>query len=154
MNRRRARAATTAALALILAGCGILEPDSWAERQATLDRSRALWESAAIESYQYRLERWCYCGLFGELRVTVVDGVVTAAERPDGQPIDEAGFQYLETVEYLFDRTQQAIDDRAYRFQVEYHPELGYPTLLDLDPDRNAIDEEIRYEVGDLTRLE
>lgn len=154
MHRRTTGVITATALTVVFAACGLLDPDPWAERQAALDRNRALWDATGIESYRYRLDRWCFCGLFGELRVTVVDGVVTVAERLDGQPIDEAELQYLETIEYLFDRTQQAIDNRAYRFQAEYHPDLGYPTLLDLDPDRNAIDEEIRYEVGDLARLE
>lgn len=152
MDRRKARAATTAALTVILAGCGLLDPDPWADREAALDRNRALWEAAGIDSYQYRLNRLCFCALFGEFRITVAGGTVTAAERLglEGGPIAAADLQYLQSVDDLFDRAEQAVENRAYRFHAEYHPELGYLTLLDLDPVRNAIDEEVRFEASDL----
>jgi hypothetical protein len=142
------RTTVCVAMALVVgtAACGLLEPDPWADRQAALDASRAVWDDAGITAYVYELRRECYCALAGDFTVTVVDGVVVRAERPEHGLIPAEEFQFVETVDDLFGAVQEAIDERAFRFTVAYHPELGYPTVVDLDPIKNAIDEEVRYE--------
>jgi hypothetical protein len=150
---KKQRAILTAAAAVLAMGgtaCGLLEPDPWRVRQAELDVNRSVWEDAAITEYTYELNRLCYCGLAGTLTVTVADHAVVAVTREDGERIPPQDLHVVETVDDLFDVIQRAIDEKAFRYTVEYHAELGYPTLVDLDPIRNAIDEEVRYEAGGL----
>ena len=155
MNRTRPWIVfAAAALAALTASCGLLEPDPWADRQAALDANRAVWEAAAITSYTYQLRRLCYCGLAGDLIVTVEDQAVVVVERLDGGAVPVNERQHVESIDDLFAIVQDAIDDRAFRFAVEYDDELGYPTVVDLDPIKNAIDEEVRYEASGLTPLE
>lgn len=141
-----ARAGLVAALAVVLTGCGLLEADTWGERQEALDRNRDLWESQAVGSYTFRLLRSCFCPVGGEFTVTVSDGAVVAAERTDGSPVPAEDLQYLQTIDDLFDVIQTAIDYRADRFEAEYDRDVGYPALIDLDSDRNAVDDEVHYE--------
>lgn len=138
------------------AGCDLLEPDpSWGERQEALDRNRQLWEGEAVESYRYTFTRLCYCGFIGTFAVTVTDGVVTAAVADyDGGEVPAAVLPELHTIDGLFGEVQRGIDLRAHGFEVEYHPTLGYPTLVDLDPDEHAIDEEVTYRAEGLVSLE
>jgi hypothetical protein len=142
-----------AAVAALTASCGLLEPDPWADRQAELDANRAVWEAAGITSYTYELRRLCYCVLAGDLTVTVADRAVVAVERADGGPIPASERHHVETIEDLFAIIQDAIDERAFRYAVEFDAELGYPTVVDLDPIRNVVDEEVRYEASDLVPL-
>lgn len=146
--------AAVAALVMGAGACGLLEPDPWQSRQAELDANRSVWDDAAITEYTYELNRLCYCGLAGALNVTVVDQAVVAATRADGGPIAPRELDVVETVDDLFDVIQRAIDERAFSYRVEYDPELGYPTLVDLDPIREAIDEEVRYEAGGLEPID
>ena len=44
------------AAGLVPAGCGLLDSTpSWGDRRAELEHYRAVWESAGLESYRYRL---------------------------------------------------------------------------------------------------
>lgn len=136
---------------LALAGaCGVLDPEPWDDRRDALEYSRAVWDGTGIQDYEYRLQRSCFCPLFGELQVTVVDDSVVQAVRPDGTPVPEEELPYVETVADLFDIIEWAIRTEAYSYQVAYHPTLGYPVLVDLDPIRNAVDDELRLEARDL----
>lgn len=145
-----------ATVTLMAGGCGLLEPDPpWVERQEALDTNRQLWESAAVESYRYSFTRHCFCGFVGTFTVTVTDGVVTAAvSEQDGESVPEAALPELSTIEGLFDEAQRGIDVKAHGFEAEYHPELGYPTLVDLDPIENAIDDEVTYRAESLVSLD
>lgn len=143
-----------AALALGTSSCDLMGPDPWRSRQAELDVNRSVWEDAAIAEYTYELTRLCYCGLAGPLTVTVADHAVVSATRADGERIAPQDLHVVETVDDLFNVVQRAIDERAFRYAVEYHPELGYPTLVDLDPIREAIDEEVRYEASGLEAID
>lgn len=142
-----------AVLAATMAACGLVDPDPWEARREQLEQARAVWESAGIDSYVYDLTRICYACGGGRLAVTVTDGVVTGAVGDEGEPVPEGALPTVETVGGLFDVVERAIDREADGFEVRYDPELGYPTLIDLDPDRHAIDEEIRYEASDLVPI-
>ncbi len=111
MIRRMAGYLGLAALAVGAASCGLLEPDPWAERQAALDASRALWEDAGITAYSYELCRECYCALAGDFIVTVEDGTVVRAERPEDSPIPTEELPFVETIDDLFHAVQDAIDE-------------------------------------------
>lgn len=144
-----------AAGALSLGSCELLAPkNEWEARRDEMVRNAALWEAAALDAYRYELSRACFCALAGDFVVTVEEGVVVSARRAQADTVPHSELQYLETVDDLFATVQRAIEHEAYRFRVEYHPELGYPTLIDLDPERNTIDEEIWLVAGNLTALQ
>ena len=139
-----------------ITACGLVGPDDgWDDRRRVLDQARLIWDQAGIDSYRFQLSRACFCALAGDFVVTVDGGVVVRAHRPQapGDTLPASELQYLDTIDDLFDRLERAIDQEVYGYRAEYHTELGHPTVVDLDPDRNAIDEEIRLEARDLAPL-
>jgi hypothetical protein len=73
------------ALAGLAAGCNLLDPD---RRIDGLDEAKQQWSQAAIDDYQLVIRRICYCLEVEPVRITVVDGVVTArVYRDTGEPV-------------------------------------------------------------------
>lgn len=143
-----------AALALLTA-CGITEPDSWDDRLLDLEQARAVWAETGPDSYRFDYFRGCFCAApVGNFVVTVTDGTVTAAVTdPGGESVPETTLAELHTVEDLFNVVGTAIKGEVDGFRVEYDAEHGFPTLIDLDPYENAIDDELRIEAGGLVPL-
>lgn len=139
----------------LMAACGVTEPESWDDRLLDLEQARVLWAETGPDSYRYHYFRGCFCAApVGHFVVTVTDGTVTAAVTdPGGESVPEATLPELYTVEDLFDVVENAIGREVDGFQVEYDPEYGFPTLIDLDPYENAIDDELRIEAGGLVPL-
>lgn len=134
------------AMALAVAGCGILEPGA---SRAGLDlaRAQALWVSADLDDYDLRVERRCYCPAEGVVRVQVRSGVrVATVTEPgdDGLPAQPAATEHP-TVEELFALVAEAIDAEAAEIRVTYHAVLGYPVELWIDRSVNVADEEVGY---------
>ena len=75
-----------------------------------------------------------------------VDGNV-ATVTMSGETVEPVDQTFL-TVEGLF----STIEGYAYSDEITVtYAADGYPTVIDLDPSRNAIDEELRIDVLDLT---
>jgi hypothetical protein len=117
------------------------------EAEALAD-ARARWDSVGVSEYQLQVGKICFCApeVTAPVVVTVrgdeVVDVRYAEGRPEGAPdVPEDA----PTVETLFDAVERAIDE-ADELQVEYDPELGYPTRIGIDFDTDVVDEELGYE--------
>lgn len=134
------------AVAASVASCTVLDLDSGRQRDR-LAEARALWAAQAIYSYDYVLQRSCYCGGGTEpARVQVRDGVRTAVVFvEDGTPAPAYVEHLYLTVPELFDFVDDAITRGAHSIEVRYHTTLGYPTFVQVDYDENAIDEEMAF---------
>lgn len=142
------------ALALLwfTAGCGLLEPDPWDDRRDALERGRAKWAAAAIETYGYTLQRDCFCGFYGEFRVVVQgDAVAEVVAVATGERVEPPAPDVIPTVEGLFATVEEAIEEEVDQLEVRYHAALGYPTLISIDWERHAVDDELVLTAGDLT---
>ena len=120
------------ALAALCACSSATEPLSDAER-TELAQARARWNAAGLNNYSFEQRQLCFCppGVAEWARVTVSDGRVVSAVRPeDGLPI-ESGSRL--TVPQLFDIVEQASDDDYLSdIQVEFDAQYGYPTSISL----------------------
>lgn len=146
------RGALVLALLLPISGCGVLDPDPWDDRRDALERGRAKWAAAAMDRYSYTLRRSCFCGFHGEFRVTVRgDSVTEVVATATGERVDPPGPDVVPGVEGLFETVEEAIDAEVYQLDVEYHAELGYPTLISVDWDRHAVDDEMVLTARDLS---
>jgi hypothetical protein len=121
---------------LAVAACGITDPSLEQRRTGELTRNMAVWAAADIDSYRYTLQRDCEClpsmgG--GRFVVTVVDGEVSRAEwSHSGEPVDDQVLGRLETVDEMFVMIAAAMEADAFRIDVEYDAQLGYPRRVDI----------------------
>ena len=119
--------------------------------QSELDRARGRWESVGSESYGFRFQRGCFCPpeIVRPVRIEVRDGVVISAVDPDtNEPVDPPpdGFP---TIDDLFDEIQDAIDRGAHTVDATYDESFGYPVQVFIDWIRNAIDDEMSFQLSE-----
>ncbi len=110
---------------------------------AELDDAEQRWAEAGITDYTYTLTWQCFCPEGGTPSAVEVQGGEVVGSTPE---LPEAS-----TVEGLFDTVRSAIESDPDAFDVSYDAVLGYPTMLDVDPMANAMDEEYGFEAKDLT---
>jgi hypothetical protein len=117
-----------------------------------LSANYRLWQRQHTTTYDYVLERYCFCAFFGAYAVSVrADTVYAAIRLEDDEPVTQEALQYFPTINGLFDVVAEAIE-KADRLDVEYDPTRGYPTRIDIDYLKNAIDDEIVYQAGNVQR--
>lgn len=113
---------------------------------AELAAHRGLWEQAGIGDYMFTILRDVFLPASnrGPFTVTVQGGQVVDVVRPVGnRDIPE----HLFTIERLFSAIERGLD--ADEMTVQYHPEVGYPIDIFIDPNRRSVDEERHYIITD-----
>jgi len=128
--------------ALALAGCGGASPTA----EPTVEPAVApgvIWQEPA--RYEYTVES--HCGerlLIGTFKMTVADGKVTEVSRAD-EALPEAKPENFPTLKDLLDEYSTAKQKGAHVAKLETDPADGHPTRIELDPIKNAIDDEACY---------
>lgn len=147
-NARRRVGPSAFALSLVFAmgGCGEFGPET--ERLRVIDENRELWERQAMDTYQYSVERICFCGLAGPVRVTVVDGVATGRVFVmSGDPVPQEQADWYPTVDGLFVILFDAAQRNAHDIEATYDPDTGVPLDIFIDYQQNVADEELGFRV-------
>jgi hypothetical protein len=155
-STRRLRLLAVLALALGLHACSLLPFESGETTRERLREARALWERQGIRSYRYTVAMTCFCPpeRVGPVVVEVRDGAtVSVTSANQGRTVAPGAFAGLDTVEELFAFIEQGLGKKPDETRTEYHPELGYPTAVRFDYERNAIDEENGILVSAFERL-
>jgi hypothetical protein len=113
----------------------------------------ALWNSAAILSYEYRYEKVCDChpDIPAETIVTVESGEVVGVRyaRDDylvEMPVVAKEYRWFRTIDDLFSLVATATES-ATTLRVTFNPALGYPEYVYIDYDHAMIGDEIEFEV-------
>ena len=138
-------------LAVLLAAC------TQAKASSELEQNRALWEQQDASNYRYELAIVCFCPYGGQMPLSIVvrDGEVaslTTADGSDPGPSLEY-FSQADTIDELFDIIESAQADGADEIKVQYDPDYGYPVSIDIDYIKEAVDDEISYQVANLEFL-
>ena len=115
----------------------------------SLSLNRARWEGQNLHDYLYTGRKICFCPDAGrEVLVTVLSDTVFSA-RVVGTTVELPKAEWL-TVDELFDFARRSYGEHYERVRVEYHPELGYPSLIDLSCSRDILDCGTRSELKNL----
>lgn len=143
--------ATTITATTLLLGCGS-DSDSIIDE---LNANRAKWESANIENYQFEQQVSCFCVDETTLpRLVLVENKQVSSQTIiDGNvalPLDDAN---TESIDSLFERIALE-ESRADSLSVEYDPELGYPTKIDVDINQQTADDEYTIYVSNVVRAD
>jgi hypothetical protein len=115
-----------------------------------------LWNRQKISNYRYTLSRSCFCipDARGPVVVEVRNGKTVSVKLVEtGKPVNPELFQKYDTVPKLFELIRNAIAKKVSRLDVEYNPQLGYPTKVNIDYNSQIADEEEYITVENLQEI-
>lgn len=127
-----------AIVSLFIVGCST-GPD----RDEAFLAAKARWAAQNVSSYEIVVRRSCFCATTDPVKVTVVNGQVTARVfTTDGQPVPANLIAYYPDVPGLFDLVEDGYD-RAASINVTFDAEYGFPASTVIDYIANAVDDEV-----------
>jgi hypothetical protein len=150
--RLAARLVVAASLLAALAGCS----DAPSGPGDDLRAARRRWEATRPAAYAFTFQRVCFCPteITRPTVVTVRNGAVESLRyADDGAPVDGRYASLFPTIDGLFDAIDQALERPPASFDATYDADRGYPVRVDIDPIRDAVDEEVGYRVRDWRTL-
>ena len=117
--------------------------------EADIDRAESAWRAVAPADYTITLLVHAFSPGSGRpFTVHVVDGDARlVGSVPDGA---ESLYRRYDSVDHLFALVRDALDSNADRLAVTFHPTLGYPTFISLDPRLNMMHDGLQLQVLDL----
>jgi hypothetical protein len=144
------RLVSIALLVLAAAACG--SPTSPGERDLEDNRRRFAALVGSSYSCDYRNVGFLIGPIVEPVRMTVRRSqVVSLVSRTSGEEIAPELRDAFLSVEEVFDEIQRARDQGAFRVEVEYDAELGYPRETYIDYDSRIADEERGFSISGLT---
>lgn len=130
-----------------LSGCG--GDDNHQLEQ--LSQNRQVWESLNADFYQYTSALSCFCledALAPQNVLVRNNQVQSLMVLETGKALNPDNFG-TRTIDQLFSLIALE-ESRAESLTVEYHPTMGYPTLISVDGDAQIADDEYSLRVRDL----
>lgn len=116
----------------LMGGCVKDRPAGPGDARHELGVHRQLWTAAGLKDYDLRLTQACFCPpeVTSPLDIRVTAGKVIEVWRDPGhQPVD-TGFGL--TVDDLFERIAQALDETGATLEVRYNGNFGYPEEISI----------------------
>jgi len=134
----------TMAAAMVIVASVAFQTSARETPAEALAKAEAMWKAQGLTNYRFGIIRVCLCPRKGET-FEVVDGRAKALRKADtaAREVDES----YGTIEGLFAQIRVAIETGAHRLAVKYHSKLGYPTSVEIDPRKDAFDDEVSYGV-------
>lgn len=119
----------------------------------SLSLNRARWEKQDLHEYIYTGRMVCFfCPNSGQDVYVLVLADTVFSARVVGTTVELPKGEWF-TVDQLFDFLRGSYDEIYETVRVEYHPELGYPTLINLSCSRDVLDCGTRIEIRNLGEL-
>jgi hypothetical protein len=165
-------AASIAVSLLLLARYGDLLPltpfQGWTAEQpasnpaapnddSPLGQAQQNWANARLSHYRFVLERSCFCGPDARrpVIIEVRDGVTTSITyADDGTAAPRDMYEAYATIDALFARVHDTMQQPGSLTNATFHPELGYPTQATIDNLPGATDDEDYITVRDVEALQ
>lgn len=123
-----------------------------------IEDPRERWRAYRITDYRINQTRGCECLPPGSWTAVIRSAEIVDAVTQESYPgytdeeMNARARTFAWTVEEMFDLIDSA-KANAYRYQVDYHPKFGYPTLLSVDWYDPIADDEIYQRLENLERL-
>ena len=112
--------------------------------------------SAQSQNYQVSFQQSCYCmpDNIRPMRVTVRENKIVSAVFEDDQSIvPDNIIKDLMTIDTIFQVIVDAEAKPAHRFDVEFDRQNYFPLTVDIDYDSRIADDEIRWQLSRLVRV-
>ena len=140
-------------LALILAACSA--------GGSELSRNQSKWQDANVTHYRFQLSVGCFCLFRSQMPLTVEvkDGEVVSMTRPDGTTVNSTDpsydiFESYATIDRVFLKLEADQTGDADEVIVTFDSTYGFPANVAVDNIKEAIDDEISYQVSNFEVLE
>ncbi len=136
--------------AVVLSACSVFG-------NAELSAARSRWQAANIRHYRYNLRVACFCAFTNKMpmAIEVQDGRVVSIHFNDGTPVsseDQKMFERYLTIDKLFEFTSESQKD-ADQIQVVYDATYSFPSSVQIDFIKQAVDDELSLYVSDFQPL-
>ena len=138
-------------LSLILAACSTA---------SEYDQNLKKWQDADVAHYQFDLFIGCFCPFrdMMPLTIEVQNGEVVSITQQDGTAVTENDPSYtyfveVATVDRLFEELNSSLNGGADEVLVTYDATYGFPVTISIDQIKEAIDDEIAYQVANFEVL-
>jgi hypothetical protein len=137
------------AAALLSSGCA----SSKGSGGNPLEGAMAKWKSAGLHDYSYHYQWSCFCpeeyrkAVVITVRRDSIAGVVFAGTRA---AVPRENWSRYQTIDGLYTMLQEAVDHKAYRMDVTYDEDFGYPRTASIDYDEHLADEEAYFTADSL----
>jgi hypothetical protein len=129
------------AIAIAVAACSPVDYES------DLQTNKQKWETAEISSYEMDLRRGCFCSddITRPMHLVVTDGRTTISYADDGSRVTGEALESMLVggVEKIFDAIDFVLSRNPDRLLIEYDEEFGFPQIIKIDPNADAIDDEL-----------
>lgn len=121
------------------------------------NRNYEKWQMANISHYRFSLGVSCFCAFTQKmpLSIEVKDGQVVSMTYNDGSAVPDSEREFFaryETINALFDYTKGAMAD-ADEIHIQYDSTYGFPSSVQIDFIKNAMDDELSLYVQSFERL-
>jgi Family of unknown function (DUF6174) len=151
-------------MAFVLTACSL---ENVAGGQSAVEQNKRKWQDANISHYRFHLNIGCFC-VFSQdmpLLIEVQDGEVVSMEYQSGKEIDASNRQYFQrfaTIDKIFAEIENdfqtgdssdSSQNKADEVVVEYDETSGFPTQVNVDFIKNAVDDEFSLTVSDFEKL-
>jgi hypothetical protein len=135
--------------------------------RSEVEQNRQTWQEQEITHYRYHLFVGCFC-VFSQdmpLIIEVQDDEVVSLEYQSGNEIEATNLEYFQrfaTIERIFaeiERDFQPVDSgestggKADEVIVEYDESYGFPTQVNVDFIKEAIDDELYLTISNFEEL-
>jgi uncharacterized protein YceK len=152
-------------LAIVLGGCATIA--NAGEPKSEVQQAREKWQNANISHYQFKLFLGCFC-VFSQdmpLNIEVKDGQVVSMQFQSGKEIDPSLMEYFQrfaTVDKLFSEIENSFQiqgnvdtagDKADEVKVTYDETYGFPSQINVDFIKEAVDDELSLQITDFEKL-
>lgn len=124
------------------------------------DKNLAKWNEANISHYRYSLFIGCFCPFMEDMPVTVEvnNGEIVSITSGKGIAIDSASplkevVDRYSTIDRVFLALKADLTGDADDVVVEYDTTYGFPSNVAVDNIKQAMDDEISYQVSDFEIL-
>ena len=136
-------------ITLVLSACSMAG-------QSEIQRNQQKWQAAGISHYRYNLFVGCFCTASEPMIVEVQDGQVVSLEYQSGKEMDSSSrdlFEKYATIDRIFSELATNINGKADEFTVTYDPSYGFPTKVNVDFIKKALDDELTLTVSSFEKL-
>lgn len=138
----------------VFMSCSLFDSD-----ENNFEIAKEKWQAQKAEGYEFRYGLSCFCPPATPALIVVNADTIYQVLDPSSRDslmvqVGENTFEYAgdvykasyKTIDELFDIIREA--KRANKLDVNYHPENGFPTSINIDYEKNTSDDEVLYTVS------